>query len=77
MFLYSQIIVQCHFLPCFSKILERLVFNRCVEYLNTHEILKDKPFGFLPRHSTYLAIAQLVDKINTAVEKMKQQLKYS
>ena len=34
-------------LPCFSKILERLVFDRCVDYLNTHEILNDKQFGFL------------------------------
>ena len=56
-------------LPCFSKILERLVFDRCVDYLNTHEILNDKQFGFRPKHSTYMAIAQLVDKINSAVEK--------
>ena len=28
-------------LPCFSKILERLVFNRCVEYIDIHEILND------------------------------------
>jgi hypothetical protein len=56
-------------LPCFSKILERLVFNRCVDYINTHKILNNKQFGFRPKHSTYMAIAQLVDKINTAVEK--------
>ena len=56
-------------LPSFSKILERLVFDRCVSYLDTHEILNDKQFGFRPKHSTYMAIAQLVDKINTAVEK--------
>ena len=45
------------------------VFDRCVDYLNTHEILNDKQFGFRPKHSTYMAIAQLVDKINSAVEK--------
>ena len=59
-------------LPCFSKILERLfffVFNRCVDYINTHEILNDKQFGFRQKYSTYNAIAQMVDKINTAVEK--------
>ena len=27
-------------LPCFSKILERLVLNRCVNYIETNEILK-------------------------------------
>ena len=45
------------------------MFDRCVDYLNTHEILNDKQFGFRPKHSTYMAIAQLVDKINSAVEK--------
>ena len=77
MLLYFQTIVQCHFLPCFSKFFERLVFDRCVNYLNTHGILNDKQFGFCPKHSTYMAIAQLVDEINTAVEKIKQQLEYS
>ena len=43
-------------LPCFSKILERLVFNRCVDYINTHEILNDKQFDFRQKHSTYMAI---------------------
>ena len=58
-------------LPCFSKILERLVFDKCVNYIDTHEILNDKQFGFRSNHSTYMAILQLVDKINTAVEKNK------
>ena len=33
-------------LPCFSKILERLVYNRRVEYIDAHEILNDKQLGF-------------------------------
>ena len=56
-------------LPCFSKILERLVFDRCTDYIDTNRILNDKQFGFRPKHSTFMAIAQFVDKINTAVEK--------
>ncbi len=56
-------------LPCLSKILERLVFDRCVHYMDSHKILNDKQFGFRSNHSTYMAIMQLVDKINTAVEK--------
>ena len=55
-------------LPCISKILERLVFDKCVQYINNNGILNDKQFGFRPKHSTFMAIAQLVDKINTAVE---------
>ena len=56
-------------LSCFSKILERLVFDRCVNYTNNQEILNDKQYGFHPKHLTYMAIAQLVDKIVNAAEK--------
>ena len=55
-------------LPCFSKILERLIFDRCIDYIDANKILNNKQFGFRPKHSTYMAIAQLVDKINNAVE---------
>ena len=55
-------------LSCFSKILERLVFDRCVNYINDQDIFNDKLYGFRPKHSTYMAIAQLVDKITNAVE---------
>ena len=55
-------------LPCFSKILERLIFDRCIDYIDANKILNNKQFGFRPKHSTYMAIAQLVDKINNSVE---------
>jgi hypothetical protein len=55
-------------LPCFSKVLERLVFNRSIQFLNSNNILNEKQFGFRANHSTSMAIMQLVDKINTAVE---------
>ncbi len=35
------------------------------------KILNDKQFGFRSNHSTYMAIMQLVDKINAVVEKDK------
>ena len=50
-------------LPGFSKILERLVFNRCISFLNKHNILYDDQFGFRPKHSTDMTIIKLVDKI--------------
>ena len=56
-------------LPCFSKILERLIFNRCIEFIENNNILNAKQVGFRAHHSTYMAIMQLVDKINNAVEK--------
>ena len=56
-------------LPCFSKILERLIFDRCIEFIENNNILNAKQFGFRAHHSTHMATMQLVDKINNAVEK--------
>lgn len=56
-------------LPCFSKILERLALNRCLNYINRYNILNNKQFGFRPNHSTYMAIVELVNKVCNAVEK--------
>ena len=44
------------------------MFNRCVEYIDAHEILNEKQSGFHQNHSTYMAIVQLVDKVTNAVE---------
>ena len=56
-------------LPCFSKILERIMYNRLFKYLKTNEILYKKQFGFQERHSTEYAIIQLTDQINNCFEK--------
>ena len=40
---YRSILV----LPCFSKILERIMYNWLFKYLTTNEILYKKQFGFL------------------------------
>ena len=56
-------------LPCFSKILERLMYNRLYKYLKENNILYEKQFGFQSRYSTNDAIVQLVDKIFDSFEK--------
>ena len=56
-------------LPCFSKILERIMYNRLFKYLTTNEILHKKQFGFQKGHSTEHAIIQLIDQINNSFEK--------
>ena len=56
-------------LPCFSKILERIMYNRLFKYLTTNEILHKKQFGFQKGHSTEHAIIQLIDQINSSFEK--------
>ena len=61
-------------LHCFSKILERLVFNRCMDYINKNNLLNEKQFGFRPNHSTYMAAIELIDKIANAVERIEPTL---
>ena len=56
-------------LPCFSKILERLMYNRLYMYLKENNILYEKQFGFQGQYSTSEAIVQLVDKIFDSFEK--------
>ena len=56
-------------LPCFSKILERIMYNGLFKYLKTNNILYSKQFGFQEGHSTEHAIIQLIDQINNSFEK--------
>ena len=55
-------------LPLFSKILERLMYNRLLSFINTHNILYAFQFGFRTDHSPNLALIFLVDKISRALE---------
>ena len=58
-------------LPCFSKILERIIYNRLYQYLTENKILYHKQFGFQTGHSTEHAIVQLVDQILESFEHNK------
>ena len=55
-------------LPCFPKILERIMYNRLYNHLIKNNILYSKQFGFQRRHSTEYAIIQLIDQINNSFE---------
>ena len=46
-------------LPCFSKVIERLVYNRLYSYLKTNKILIPEQFGFQTNLSTDMAILAL------------------
>ena len=48
-------------LPPFSKILEKLLYNRLIVYLSEYNILAYNQFGFRKNHSTEYALAQLYD----------------
>ena len=55
-------------LPVFSKLLEKLMYNRLVDFANKHEILYKYQFRFRAKYSTNMALIFLVDKITTAIE---------
>ncbi len=55
-------------LPSFSKFIERIIYNRFLEYFNKYSILSDKQYGFRKNHSTSLALVDLYDKISTAID---------
>lgn len=58
-------------LPCFSKILEKIVYKRILLHLNSNLILFQHQYGFRKHHSTYMALLHLIDKVTSALENNK------
>ena len=52
----------------FSKILERLMYNRVIKFINKHDILYKYQFGFKKGHSTYMPLTIIIDKIVEALD---------
>jgi len=55
-------------LPLFSKVLERLMYNRLYSYLSEHKILYEHQYGFQQGLSTSMALITVVDHITTAFQ---------
>ena len=55
-------------LPVFSKVLERLIFNRTYSFITENNILSDQQFGFRKKLSTEMALLSAVDKITQAID---------
>ena len=55
-------------LPVFSKLLERLMYNRLIDYINENHILFEYQFGFQKGKSTFMALIVLLVKISAALE---------
>ena len=62
-------------LPCFSKLLERIMYNRVYNHLNEFGILYKKQFGFQKAHSTEHAILQLQSMWKIVVEQIHEAFK--
>ena len=56
-------------LPVFSKVIERLMYNRLLKYINDTNLLYRYQFGFQKGKSTHMALIVLIDKISEALEK--------
>ena len=54
-------------LTIFSKILEKLMYKRLLEFVSTHSILFDYQFGFREGYSTNLAMTYLIDSLVTSL----------
>ena len=55
----------------FSKVLERLVYNQLVSYLQKECLLFNFQFGFRKGYSTEYAIRETVEKLKSAVDDQK------
>ena len=55
-------------LSIFNKLLEKLMYNRLINFLEKNNILFEKQFGFRAHHSTEHAIFSIVNKIHQAIE---------
>ena len=53
-------------LPIFSKIMERLMYNRLLSFIKKHDILYEHQYGFQAGKSTELAINSLLGNITEA-----------
>ena len=56
-------------LSSFSKILEKLMSNRLLNFLNNCDILNKYQFGFRNNHSTYMALVILLENLHNALDK--------
>ena len=58
-------------LPCFSKILEKIMYNRLYNHLYENNILYNEQFGFQKNTSTDHAILELVDELRQSFNENK------
>ena len=56
-------------LPVFSKLVERLMYNRLVTYINENRLLYKYQFWFQEGNATYMALIVLIGKVTEALDK--------
>ena len=61
-------------MPCFSKILEEIMYNRLYKNLTKNNLLFEKQFGFRKGHSTEHVLIELVNRIYNSFNENKYTL---
>ena len=55
-------------LSIFNKLIEKLMYNRIISFLENFSILHNNQFGFRSKHSTTHALLLLTDKIQRSID---------
>lgn len=56
-------------LSTISKIFEKIMYTRLLDFFNKHNVLYKYQFGFRKGHSTDMALVTLIEKVSNALEK--------
>jgi Reverse transcriptase (RNA-dependent DNA polymerase)/Endonuclease-reverse transcriptase len=56
-------------LPTFSKIIEKIIQNRLLSYIDKNNILSNNQYGFRAKHSTLLAVTDFYDSVSKSIDK--------
>ena len=55
-------------LPSFSKVFEKIMYNRLESYIHSKNILINNQYGFRHMHSTYMAMLDMVNKVSESID---------
>ena len=55
----------------FSKIFEKIIYNRLNNYFSNHNILTNEQFGFRVKHSTSHVICDVINKLQNSCDNKK------
>ena len=62
-------------LPVFSKILEKLMHKRLMSFfIDKYNLICDNQYGFREKHSTYMAVLNILEQISAEMDKKKYSL---
>jgi hypothetical protein len=61
-------------LPVLSKVIEKLMYNRMLKFINKHNIISPNQYGFRAGHSTKHAVIDLVNHILNLLDNKKTVL---